>query len=144
MNPILTPRLTRQFLHLLAGFFFLVGCGGPNVELAKVEGRVLLEDKPLADAWVDFSPEFLGRASGARTDSTGTFKLSYAGDLQGALPGEYTVKIGTGGLPDPTVEKGITFTPRVELFEQRNVEVEFGSNSFEFQVPVTPAEHAKR
>jgi hypothetical protein len=67
------------------------GCGG---KLVKVQGVVLLDDKPLPRAAVLFIPEDLeGRGANGFTDDKGIFRLSTFRTGDGALPGSYKVVI---------------------------------------------------
>ncbi|MCA9087067.1 MAG: hypothetical protein KDA90_00360 [Planctomycetaceae bacterium] len=109
-------------------------------ELAPVKGEVLQFGIGLANAWVEFYPEF-EEETGAfigRTDEMGQFELLYTANAKGATVGKYTVRIGTGGLPDPNGSD--TPTPRVLLYEQTGVEVHSGDNEllFEFREGLTP------
>jgi len=74
---------------------FLSGCSsdaGPTV--VPVEGRVILDDEPLADARVVFQPEH-GRPSEGKTDKNGYYELEYTADKAGAIVGKHTVRITT-------------------------------------------------
>lgn len=80
----------------VAALIFAVGCDrGPPV--VRVEGKVLLDGKPLAASDVGFSPVGSGDvlAAGGRTRDDGTFVLSSRGARlgAGALLGEYIVTI---------------------------------------------------
>ncbi len=67
------------------------GCGG---KLVKVQGVVLLDDKPLPRAAVLFIPEGTeGRSANGFTDEKGVFRLSTFRTDDGALPGTYKVVI---------------------------------------------------
>jgi len=78
------------------------GCGrssGPDTET--VHGKVTLDGNPLPDAGIEFVPD-AGRPSAARTDATGAYTLEYSLSQSGALQGQHTVRITTGGeRPDP-------------------------------------------
>ncbi len=64
-----------QNFSLLALVALLVGCsGGP--EIAKVEGTVTLDGKPLDKIMVEFWPDAVGPRSFGETDSQGHFKLT--------------------------------------------------------------------
>ena len=76
------------------GLVFAVGCGrkGPAVEF--VEGVVLLDGQPIAEADVGFSPVAGGVVAYGRTDSAGKFRLTTGQGgkrLGGAPVGDYTV-----------------------------------------------------
>lgn len=92
----------------IASLFWLVGCGGTG--LAPVEGTVLLEGQPLADAEVIFKPD-QGRPSVGRTDENGHYKLMYAQDAPGVAPGHHRVSIATfieadDASDDPKIQQG--------------------------------------
>jgi len=82
---------------LVGGLAFAVGCGrskGPAVEF--VEGVVLLDGQPIAEADVGFSPVAGGVVAYGRTDSAGKFRLTTGQGgkhLGGAPVGEYTVTV---------------------------------------------------
>jgi hypothetical protein len=71
-----------------------IGCGGGTVP---VEGRVTLDEKPLANATVVLSP-VRGTGPGpftGRTDADGRFKLEDSDNQGGPVPGEYMLMIAT-------------------------------------------------
>ena len=70
------------------------GCGGGDVALAPVRGRVTLDGRPVANAWVKFHPS-KGRGSLARTNNDGNYELEYTAERRGALLGEHKVQVGT-------------------------------------------------
>ena len=79
----------------------LAGCGG--AETSPVEGVVLLDGKPLADASVQFVPQGTGRDATGQTDKNGEFAMSTFQPRDGVLPGDYKVVISPPlGTPDPT------------------------------------------
>ncbi len=92
----LLPRLC-YFAGLL---MLLAGCGGSSVTLVPVTGTVYLDDQPLANAKIVFTPAE-GRASFATTDAQGRYKLLYTADLAGAVTGKHRVTISTFIEPDP-------------------------------------------
>lgn len=71
-----------------------LGCrpGGP--EIAFVEGKIIMDGKPLANATVVFIPEN-GRPAGATTDSEGYYVLNFTEGREGAIPGKNSVRITT-------------------------------------------------
>ena len=71
------------------------GCGGGDVSLAPVRGRVTLDGRPVANAWVKFHPSKKGRGSLARTNSDGLYELEYTAERRGALLGDHKVEVGT-------------------------------------------------
>ena len=103
-------RLLRVSL-LLAGLSFfpwLAGCGGAGDESAgplyDVKGIVKLDEKPLANANLDFSPlqGTKGTASFATTDETGSFTLSKRQGTKGIEEGKYKCVITKWGRKDGT------------------------------------------
>ena len=70
------------------------GCGPTGPEIARVEGKVTMDGKPLADAAVVFIPEN-GRPAGARTDKDGHYVLNFSEGRIGAIPGRSSVRITT-------------------------------------------------
>jgi hypothetical protein len=91
---------------MLCGLFGFAGCR--SEALVPVEGKVQLNNKPLAEATVLFSPT---RANGAgpfagTTDREGRFVLGPVGNEKaGAAPGTYIVMITTA-KPDPNAPDG--------------------------------------
>lgn len=81
----------------LSGIVVLTGCSqsGPVVEF--VEGQVLLDGAPLADAAIGFSPaDGAGLGAFGRTDSAGKYRLTTAQggkQLGGAPVGNYLVTV---------------------------------------------------
>ncbi len=118
------------------------GCS-QGKQLAPVKGEVLQFGIGLPNAWVEFHPEFPEETAVfiGKTNDLGQFELFYTGDAKGATVGKYTVRIGTGGLPDPN--GGDTPTPRVLLYEQTGVEVHSGDNEllFEFREGNAPKDN---
>ena len=111
--------MNRQLLLLAIGAAGLVGCGRDDLpELGEVSGTVTLDDQPLADVIVHFTPTSEGRPSVGQTDEEGRYTLLYVADAEGALVGEHTVTIEavitdemddydeehpeSGGVPPPT------------------------------------------
>src|SRR5262245_28148493 len=70
--------------------FSLAGCGGG---LVPVEGTVLLEYQPLADAQVLFLPKAGGRPATGKTNAEGKFILTTNQLNDGVAPGEYQVAV---------------------------------------------------
>jgi hypothetical protein len=79
----------------------LVGCG--TAGMSSVEGVVLLDGKPLADAAVQFVPQEKGRDATGQTDKNGRFSMSTLQPGDGVLPGTYKVVIAPPtGVADTT------------------------------------------
>ena len=91
-----------------------LGCGPSGPEIARVEGTVKMDGKPLADAAVVFIPEN-GRPAGSRTDSAGHYVLNFSEGRLGAIPGKSSVRIttareaseGADGKPTPAAPETI-------------------------------------
>ena len=149
------------WVPLLCATAFVAGCGrsGPPVEY--VEGVILFEGKPVADATVCFTPVTQGPDSVTlpavgRSDAEGRFQLK-------ALQGSQTVAEGTGigtyivtvskqetpPLPESDLSADEVPLPPPEAFEIREVlpsiyqdvhktplraEVRDGSNEFRFEL----------
>jgi hypothetical protein len=74
-----------------------VGCGSDGPEIARVQGTVTMDDKPLPNAIVMFVPTG-GRPSVCETDSNGKYVLEFSGGRKGAIPGINRVEINTARL----------------------------------------------
>jgi hypothetical protein len=73
------------------------GCGpGRPPPLGEVEGRVVLDGEPLANARIVFQPLPAGRASQGMTEASGRYRLVYLRELPGAMVGRHEVRITTG------------------------------------------------
>jgi hypothetical protein len=72
----------------------MVGCGGDGLNLAPVEGTVLLNDQPVADAGVMFYPveSDQGPPASGSTNKEGRFKLM-TNNREGAPVGNHRVSI---------------------------------------------------
>lgn len=81
---------------------FCVGCS-TGTDLARVEGTVTMDGKPLANATVVFT-NGQTRPSGAITDLTGTYELNFSDREKGAVPGKNIVRITTAQGPSETVD----------------------------------------
>jgi hypothetical protein len=90
-------RLTPLPLFLVVS----LGCGRQPYQLAPVSGRVTLNQKPLANAWVYFAPMASkgtiapGPTSHGQTDADGRFTLSVDAQHAGAVVGQHRVFIST-------------------------------------------------
>lgn len=82
----------------LLGAAMVIGCGKSDVPLAHVEGTVMLDGQPLANAIVEFQPEGpVGkvRPSIGETGPDGKYKLRFSRDRWGAVVGNHKVLITT-------------------------------------------------
>ncbi len=138
--------MSRMFwLSLFLAIGALSGCGGDGLDfqVAPVNGIVLQEGSPLVNGYVEYWPVDGKRPSLARTNDQGQFELSYNSDVKGAAVGMCSVKIGTGGIPDPNDPDGRTDLPKKELLVQE-IEVVAGDNMHEFDVPLSGANRKKK
>lgn len=82
-------------LCLILSFLVVPGCGhketGP--ELAKVTGIVTLNDQPLENVTITFTPVGKGGSSIATTDKQGKYTLRYSASSYGAIIGEHIVTV---------------------------------------------------
>ncbi|WP_166822912.1 transthyretin-like family protein [Thalassoroseus pseudoceratinae] len=136
--------MLRNWLRVLPLLvIFAYGCSGTpddQPETGTVTGVVLLDDKPLPDARVLFSPTSSGQSSEGVTDENGKFELRYKRDIMGAKVGEHLVKIST--FEQPVIgDDGRPSGGRPELVPQEYNEtsslkrtVEAGENEFEFKL----------
>lgn len=101
MNKLSQPMtyLSRYIASVsLLGAAMVIGCGKSDVPLAHVEGTVLLDGQPLANAIVEFQPEGpVGkvRPSIGETGPDGKYKLRFSRDRWGAVVGNHKVLITT-------------------------------------------------
>jgi len=97
------------------------GCGRSGPDVAYVEGTVLLDGEPVAEANVGFSPVSAGRPAFGKTNSAGVFHLTTVrggAPDRGAMVGEYAVTITKWknrmeGItePDPVREAKVSTLP---------------------------------
>ena len=92
MSPISSVRFC--FL-LLSAFAAASGCGKANPSLVPVSGRVTLDDKPLSEVVVTFSPIGATQGNGAlgATAAEGQFTLTDVRGNAGVRVGEYRVSL---------------------------------------------------
>lgn len=94
---MLSRRSCCKFVIVLScSLLPFVGCGG-KYKMAPVSGTITLDDKPLADATVSFTPQAVGSdspASTGKTDQSGKYSLSLVADeTNGAVVGTHQVVI---------------------------------------------------
>ncbi|MFM1904880.1 MAG: hypothetical protein RLZZ440_2780 [Planctomycetota bacterium] len=68
------------------------GCGGSGPRLARVEGVVTLDGKPLSTGRVTFWPA-AGRSGSGWIEADGSFRLGTFGDADGAVVGPHKVAV---------------------------------------------------
>jgi hypothetical protein len=89
-----TAKAFGRLLSLIAVCALVTGCGN-SLDLASVKGVVLLDDTPVPEAFVVFTPKGAGRPSQTKTDEKGRFTLVFDADNQGALVGDHSVTVST-------------------------------------------------
>jgi hypothetical protein len=143
----------RNHLLVAALVLFAVGCGSGNI--APVSGRIMLDNKPLANATVLFQPlsseNFPGPSSAGKTNEQGEFTLQLAtSNVRGARVGKHKVVItayeGDGAIPSSS---GGGLVPKGLVPRCYNVDSELtfdvppeGSTSADFDLK-TPTADAK-
>lgn len=117
-----------------------IGCSaeeGPH--LAPVEGLVILNGEPLAEALVEFQPTGSeGSPSYASTDSTGHYELVYSMDRKGAMVGEHTVMISTYNKNERMKEKVPPEYHRESEIKRQVVAGESNQHDFNIKTGETP------
>jgi hypothetical protein len=96
--------IDMRYCRLLPGIFALAailccGCGnspGDAPELCRVRGRVTLDQQPLSNARVIFTPQGGGRAAQGTTDEDGNYDVAYSMTGMGVPAGVYVVSIKAG------------------------------------------------
>ena len=93
----------KSLYLVAAGLLFVIvgssGCGSGGPDIARVEGTVTMDGKPLPGAFVVFVPAG-GRPAAAETDSNGKYVLEFSGGRRGAIPGKNRVEINTARQPE--------------------------------------------
>jgi hypothetical protein len=82
---------------LMVALMLQVGCGPSGPDIARVQGTVTMDGKPLPNAIIMFVPVG-GRPSVSETDANGKYVLEFSGGRKGAIPGINRVEINTGRL----------------------------------------------
>ena len=94
------PSIARGVLWVFLLVLVPAGCSSKNKPI-EVEGVVLLDNEPVAEATVLFIPEDgIGQPAHGMTDENGRFRLSTFSENDGALPGAYKVTV-TKSVPPP-------------------------------------------
>ena len=134
--------IASQQRFVISGFVIsgILGCGD-GANYAPVTGKVTLDGKPLAAAYLVFEPESgtPEQASTGKTDSSGRYTLAVVGTQQpGALVGRHRVRLTTVA-PDAMQDELSTLpNDRIPARYQRNpltVEVSAdGANEADFDL----------
>ena len=128
----MNPRIMTIAALLLS---LLAGCSDSKV--GQVTGKVTLDGQPLKSAQIEYQPES-GAPSYGETDADGEFELHYTRQQKGALIGQHTVRIKTGGEIEGDDGETVYVTERLPLKFHRESElvrnVERGKNRHEFKL----------
>jgi hypothetical protein len=114
---------------------FSGGCGSDG--LVTVTGTVTLDEEPLEDAFIEFTPQVQGGSmSYGRTDASGHYEMMFSLNKMGAMPGENIVRITTADVGDEGAGNTRERVPaRYNQNSELRVEVVDGkSNSFDFEL----------
>lgn len=135
--------LCKRYFGFLCVLVFMVttseGCRRPEVELARVEGVVKLDGKPLPDATIRFLPLGKGRAAIGRTDADGKYQMQYSARSDGAVVGKVRVEITTA--EEKTNDKGVTTMGKeilpAKYHEDSELQKDVGSGKNEINFELT-------
>lgn len=89
------------------GCLFLVGCGSGGPELGEVSGQVTMDDQPVPNAVVTFTPVDGGRPSTGATDENGNYTLAF-GKQPGALVGTHKVSVTSMSTAGETMDPNMS------------------------------------
>src|SRR3954469_8158591 len=135
-----TDSLMNHLTLVFALLVLIAGCGKDGPQVAPVHGRVTLDNQPLCNADIRFSPADSPRPSVGRTDREGRYDLMYKRGESGAVVGKHTVQVTVSHelVPNPPIIAA-KFNSQSEL----HVEVKPGDNNFDFDV-TTESKAAKK
>ena len=113
---------TYRFICVLGLLTLAAGCGSKEpLGMVEVEGTLLLDDKPLPLALIEFMPELKGHGAEANstavTDVEGKFKLVRGNDA-GAVVASHRVVVNEG--PPPAGARGQDAASQAKLTEYMN------------------------
>lgn len=111
----------KRYLILLC-LGLMLGCGGKEpLSLVEIEGTLLLDDKPLPLAQVEFMPELKGHGAEANsyavTDENGKFKLLKGAEF-GAVVATHRVVVNEA--PPPAGARGQDEASQAKLTQYMN------------------------
>jgi hypothetical protein len=140
--------LMRSALLGLPLILLLAGCGGRPYGVAKVSGRVTLDNKPLAKASITFVPQATkenqapGPTAAAFTDADGRYSLGIDSETPGSVVGRcrifITTLIGDGKAQDPNDDRpGPPVRPKDRVPEKYNMKT-----TLTFDVPAGGTDQA--
>lgn len=133
LNSVRSNKLRASIVVLfLASATLLVGCGGDS-DLAEVRGVVTLDGEPIANAFLEFTPESSGAPSYGKTDAAGKYRMLFTDTKFGSFIGKNRVSISTGDVGDNGGTKEVipsVYNTKTELVK----EVKAGDNTFDFDL----------
>lgn len=137
----LSPTLLARAVFMPLLVMSLAGCGGGGGDrpsLGRVSGLVTLDNSPVEGAEVQFLPVDGGRPSTGITDAQGRYTLQYTENSSGAVIGQHSVSITTGGYrqqPDGTTTESPERIPaRYNTETTLTQDVQSGSNEINFEL----------
>ena len=119
-------------MSVVCGVLVLAGCS-KNEKLSEVTGVVKLDDKPLADAMIVFSPRGEGTTSYGRSDADGKYRMLFKDNEYGAWVGENVVRITTFDLGGKKEQVPVVYNSKTTL----KAEVKPGENVHNFELKST-------
>jgi hypothetical protein len=134
-----TPARNARRVFVVALLFGCCGfgCGSTRSDLGEVSGRITLDDRPVADAFVQFISREGGTTSYGRTDKNGAYQMAATRKSEGASLGNNLVRISTADVQDQG-GKAVKVPERIPA--EYNVrsdlirKVEAGENVFDFEL----------
>jgi hypothetical protein len=123
---------------LALAVLFVVGCGSRTNKFAPVSGKVTMNNQPLANAIVTFSPiapegsTQAGDSSAGKTNDKGEFTLESTKGVNGALVGKHNVSIS---LLKPDTGDGDNRPTRKGWTKEQIPEKYSGKSTLTFDVP---------
>jgi hypothetical protein len=134
----------KMTLFCVALAFTFTGCGYRRPTQVKTTGTVTLDGEPVSQASLMFIPDS-GRPASGSTNTDGEFELSSYGGNDGLPAGNYRVTVTKLVLKDKfqgqleNLEKQAEEAAE-ESEESEAVDVEFGDNAYENELPEKYAE----
>jgi hypothetical protein len=138
-------------LALVPVIVALAGCGGTDLSLGQVSGKVTMNGQPVSGATVSFIPDTTKNTSGPMSsgilNAQGEFTLSTLDGVQGAVIGSHKVTVtcpfdesagssGSGDAVAPAPTTPCDVPTKYEGFATTDLsaEVNKGSNDFTFDL----------
>lgn len=131
--------MIKQSLAVLTLVAF-AGCGASNPPTFPVSGTVTLDGKPVAGAAILFIPfDGTGQPASAQSDANGNYKLTTFTADDGAMAGNYKIKVTKFDTPDggmspygaPAEEPASSSPPKKMTEEEERARMEAGYTASE-------------